>query len=51
MTKEELWQTVLAQIQLDISTASFATWFKQTSIVSQENGEIIISVPSSFSKE
>ncbi len=51
MTNEELWQTVLAQIQLCISPASFATWFKQTSIVSQENREIVISVPSSFSKE
>ncbi|MBU4351182.1 chromosomal replication initiator protein DnaA [Candidatus Parcubacteria bacterium] len=51
MTNEELWQTVLAQIQLSISPASFATWFRQTSIVSQENGEIVISVPSSFSKE
>ncbi len=51
MTNEELWQTVLAQIQLSISPASFATWFKQTSIVSQENREIVISVPSSFSKE
>ena len=51
MTNEELWQTVLAQIQLVISPASFATWFKQTSIVSRENGEIVISVPSSFSKE
>ena len=51
MTNEELWQTVLAQIQLVISPASFATWFKQTSIASRENNEITISVPSSFSKE
>lgn len=51
MTNEELWQTVLAQVQLFISPASFATWFRQTSIVSQENGEVVISVPSSFSKE
>ncbi len=51
MTNEELWQTVLAQIQLVISPANFATWFRHTAIVSQENGEVIISVPNSFSKE
>lgn len=51
MTNEELWQTVLAQIQLAISAASFATWFKQTAIIAQEKGEVTISVPNSFSQE
>lgn len=51
MTKEELWQAVLAQVQLNISQANFATWFKNTKILSQEDGEIIISVPNSFVKE
>ncbi|MDP2926534.1 MAG: chromosomal replication initiator protein DnaA [bacterium] len=51
MTNEELWQTVLAQIQLVISPANFATWFKQTAIVSQKDGEMIVSVPNSFSRE
>lgn len=51
MTNEELWQTVLAQIQLTISPASFATWFKQTSITQQKDGELVISVPNLFSRE
>lgn len=51
MTKEELWQTVLAQVQLNISQANFATWFKNTKIISKENGGVIISVPNSFVKE
>jgi len=51
VTNEELWQTVLAQIQLVISPANFATWFKQTAIVSQKDGEMIVSVPNSFSRE
>jgi len=51
MTKEELWQAVLAQIQLNISQANFATWFKDTGILSQKDGEIMISVPNSFAKE
>ena len=51
MTNEELWQAVLAQIQLQISPASFATWFKSTQIVSQEEGRIFVSVPNSFARE
>jgi chromosomal replication initiator protein len=51
MTKEELWQATLAQIQLTISPANFATWFRDTNILRQENGRVIVSVANSFSKE
>ena len=51
MTNEELWQAVLAQIQLHISSANFSTWFKNTDIVSQKEGLITVSVPNSFVKE
>jgi len=51
INKEELWQAVLAQIQLSTSRANFATWFHNTKILSEDNGEILISVPNSFSKE
>jgi chromosomal replication initiator protein len=51
MVKEELWQAVLAQVQLGISQANFATWFKNTEIASREENQIIVSVPNSFAKE
>lgn len=51
MSNEELWQAVLAQIQLSISPANFATWFKNTGVASQKEGQIIISAPNSFVKE
>jgi chromosomal replication initiator protein len=51
MTNEELWQAVLAQIQLNISPANFSTWFKNTEICSQKDNEAVISVPNSFAKE
>lgn len=51
MTNEELWESVLAQIQLNISSANFATWFKGTGITSQENNQVIIYAPHSFAKE
>jgi chromosomal replication initiator protein len=51
MNNEELWQSVLAQVQFDVSRANFATWFKNTKIVSSKEGEVLISVPNTFSKE
>ncbi|MDO8524779.1 MAG: chromosomal replication initiator protein DnaA [bacterium] len=51
MTNEELWQSVLAQVQFDVSRANFATWFKNTKVVSNKEGEVLISVPNTFSKE
>jgi chromosomal replication initiator protein len=51
MNNNELWQSVLAQIQLNISQANFETWFKNTKIISQKRDKIVISVPNSFVKE
>lgn len=51
MDNEELWHAVLAQIQLNISQANFATWFKNTQIISKKNGAVLISVPNSYAKE
>jgi chromosomal replication initiator protein len=51
MTNQELWQAVLAQVQLNISQANFATWFKNTEISSQKEGMAIVSVPNLFVKE
>lgn len=51
MTNEELWQAVLAQMQLNISPANFSTWFKNTKIISQKNGVVFVGVANSFVKE
>jgi len=51
MNNEELWQAVLAQIQLNTSQANFATWFKNTGIVSQKDNKVTIGTPNSFVKE
>ena len=51
MENNELWQSVLAQMQLHISKANFATWFQNTEIAAKDNEKIIISVPNAFSKE
>ena len=51
MSNDELWQAALAQVQLNISPANFSTWLKNTKIISQKDGEVIISIPNSFAKE
>ncbi|OGZ73884.1 MAG: hypothetical protein A2908_00855 [Candidatus Staskawiczbacteria bacterium RIFCSPLOWO2_01_FULL_38_12b] len=51
MDNNELWQSVLAQMQFHISKANFATWFQNTEIISKEDEKITISVPNAFSKE
>lgn len=51
MTNEDLWRAALGEIELSISKANFITWFKNTSILSCENGKIVIGVPNGFSKE
>src|SRR3989338_9275920 len=51
MTKEELWQAPLAQLQFKPSPANFATWLKNTYILGQKDGLLSVSVPNNFSKE
>jgi len=52
LTKEQLWQIVLGEIELQISRANFITWFKHAYISSlEDNGEtVVISLPNEFTK-
>ncbi|PIR93751.1 chromosomal replication initiator protein DnaA [Candidatus Falkowbacteria bacterium CG10_big_fil_rev_8_21_14_0_10_39_11] len=47
---KNLWQAVLADLELKLSKASFTTWLKNTFIVSSGDGRIIIGVPNTFSQ-
>ena len=51
MNCDELWQKILGELELQISKANFITWFKNTSILSSENGRVVIGVPNGFAKE
>lgn len=48
---KQLWQSVLVEIELGVSKANFTTWFKDTRIVKEEGGVIVLSVPNAFVKE
>jgi chromosomal replication initiator protein len=46
-----LWQSVLGEIEVTVSHATFTTWYKNTELVSQSEDEIVIAVPNIFAKK
>jgi len=51
MEYKQLWQSVLVEMELNISSANFTTWFKDTRIVKEDGGIVVLSVPNAFVKE
>lgn len=51
MDSRKLWSAVLGELELNVSRASFKTWFKQTSLIANEDGHIVVAVPNIFTKE
>lgn len=47
----ELWNSCLEDIKKEISAGHFNTWFKNTSLIKEEDGIIFIGVPNDFIKE
>lgn len=45
-----LWQAVLGEIELSVSRANFVTWFKNTELISNHEGQLIVAVPNIFAK-
>ena len=51
LTTQELWQNTLVHIEMNISEANFRTWFKDTTIVKNDNNIIFIGVPNKIVKD
>ncbi len=45
-----LWQSVLGEIELSVSHATFMTWFKNTELIESNEEHITIAVPNIFAK-
>jgi len=45
---QALWQSVLGEIELTVSDANFSAWFKDTSLISQSDDEVVIAVKNIF---
>lgn len=50
LSNHETWQAVLAELELSISKPNFITWFKNTGIISSQEGLVAICVPNTFNK-
>lgn len=51
MDNNLLWSNFLEVVKRKISTVSYDTWFKDTKILKQEEGKLLIEVPMSFHKK
>lgn len=51
MTNEQIWQSVLGEMEVSLSKVNFITWFKDTFISSFENNQVIVCVPNAFVKK
>lgn len=51
LDNKQLWESSLAEIELNISKANFNTWFKNTYILKQESGVVYLGVSNEFSKD
>ncbi len=48
MDNKKLWDSVLVEMELNLSKPNFNTWFKDTHVVKQEEGAVYLSVPNTF---
>lgn len=46
-----VWGSVLAEIEVSVSRASYMTWFKSTEMLENNNGHVTVSVPNIFAKQ
>jgi chromosomal replication initiator protein len=51
MNADQAWQSVLAQLQMEMPRASFDTWVRDTRPVGYENGALTISVRNAYARD
>ncbi len=53
MNLNQIWQTVLGEVELQISRPNFLTWFKQSQLVAKDekDGAALVGLPNNFAKE
>lgn len=51
MERDQLWQSVLGDIELQISRPNFITWLKNSRLVNHDEGVATVALPNTFTKE
>jgi len=50
-TAQEIWDTALGELQLQVSKANFRTWLEKTRGLNYQDNQLVISVPNTFVAE
>ena len=51
MQPEQLWQTALGQLQMEIPKSTFDTWVRGTTLLTQEDGSYVVGVNNAYAKD
>lgn len=51
LNNAQLWELTLQDLANELSRANFSTWFKNTAIIKQEDGIVVVGVPNEFVKD
>ena len=51
MQQDTVWQAVLGELEVTLSQGNFVTWFKNTRLLKQDGGKIVIGVTNPFVKQ
>lgn len=51
MRNEELWQSVLSDVELQVSRANFLTWLKNSRLMENNDEVVTVALPNHFAKE
>lgn len=51
MSPQQIWETALGELELELSRANFNTWLRNTKVLDKKEDVMTIGVPDSFTKE
>ena len=51
MQSEQIWQTALGQLQMEIPKSTFDTWVRGTSLITHEDGSYVVGVNNAYAKD
>src|ERR1700687_1542169 len=51
MQLEQIWQTALGQLQMEIPKSTFETWVRGTALLTHEDGSYVVGVNNAYAKD
>jgi chromosomal replication initiator protein len=51
MQSDQIWQAVLGQLQMEMPRATFETWVRDTTLITQEDNAYVVGAPNAYAKD